>query len=349
MKRTNQYQEKSARQCSGPIPINHLIKQYAIQNSIEGKSPRTIDSYNSILHRLARFLTNSQGEPTLHDFGLHTVREYILHLKTSCKYDGHPVTPCQNVSLSPGTIHAHVRTLRAFASWLEDEGYTETNILAKLKLPKVPRKLIVPLTDDEITAVLACCDSTTATGCRNRSIVMTLLDTGLRLTELVTLRIPDTHIEEGYVKVLGKGNKERVVPIGHRVQRMLWQYIERFRPEPIHPMVDNLLLTQEGQCLTSNAVKLMFERLSRRSDVERLHAHLLRHTFAVRYLLNGGDVFALQQILGHTTLEMVRRYVFLSEADITCRHRQFSPMDRLAIKNNSKHLTERASYPRRYH
>ena len=94
---------------------------------------------------------------------------------------------------------------------------------------------------------------------------------------------------------------------------------------------DYLFLSLEGKQMTNNAVQLIFSRLARRSGVKRLHVHLCRHTFATNYLINGGDVFSLQQILGHTSLEMVRRYVTLASAQVRVQHRKFSPMDRMNL------------------
>ncbi|MFC1926827.1 tyrosine-type recombinase/integrase [Chloroflexota bacterium] len=98
-----------------------------------------------------------------------------------------------------------------------------------------------------------------------------------------------------------------------------------------HLGIENVFLSSSGLPLTDNSVKLTFARLSKRSGVKRLHAHLCRHTFATRFLMNGGDVFTLQQILGHSTLEMVRRYVNLVSSHITIQHRKFSPLDRLNL------------------
>ncbi len=105
----------------------------------------------------------------------------------------------------------------------------------------------------------------------------------------------------------------------------------RFRPEPTHPGIGNVFLSSRGVPLSDNSVKLMFSRLARRSGVARLHAHLCRHTFATRFLVNGGDVFTLQQILGHTTLAMVGRYVNLASSHVVIQHQKFSPMDRLKL------------------
>ncbi len=115
----------------------------------------------------------------------------------------------------------------------------------------------------------------------------------------------DVRIDEEYLKVMGKGKKERIVPMGNNAQRVLQRYLFRFRPKPDNPVIDNVFLSIHGDHLTENSMKLMFSRLAKRSRVCRLHAHLCRHTFATRFLINGGDVFSLQQILGHSTLEMV--------------------------------------------
>ena len=113
-------------------------------------------------------------------------------------------------------------------------------------------------------------------------------------------------MDEGYIEVMGKGKKERVVPVGNNAQKALQRYLFRFRPKPNNAVTNNVFLSTSSQPVTENSMKLMFTRLARRSRVYRLHAHLCRHTFATRFLINGGDIFSLQQILGHSTLGMVR-------------------------------------------
>lgn len=163
--------------------------------------------------------------------------------------------------------------------------------------------------------------------------MITLLDTGLRLSEVAGLRMADAHIDEGYLKVMGKGAKERIVPIGSVAQKILLRYIYHFRSARLAAEDDRVFLTLEGRAMSDDAVQLMIRRLAQKSGVRRLHAHLCRHTFATNYLVNGGDVFTLQQILGHTTLEMVKRYVNLASAHVRVQHRKFSPMDRINLGN----------------
>jgi site-specific recombinase XerD len=160
---------------------------------------------------------------------------------------------------------------------------------------------------------------------------MLLLDTGLRIGEVIHLKMEDVHMNEGFLKAIGKGKKERVVPIVNNAQRALQHYLFRFRPKPVNPIIDNVFLSISGKPLTENGMKLMFTRLAQRSGVHRLHAHLCRHTFATRFLINGGDVFTLQQILGHSTLEMVRHYVNLASSHVAVQHQKFSPLDRLNL------------------
>ena len=108
------------------------------------------------------------------------------------------------------------------------------------------------------------------------------------------------------------------------------KYIFHFRPEPLS--IDGVFLNLDGRPMTDTGLKLIFRRLAVNSGVDRLHIHLFGHTFAVNYLMNGGDVFTLQQILGHTTLEMVRRYVNLANAHVMVQHKKFSPVDRMNLR-----------------
>ena len=154
---------------------------------------------------------------------------------------------------------------------------------------------------------------------------MLFLDTGLRSSELLGLQLGDVHLEEQWLKVMGKGQKERIVPFGAKATRLLQRYVTIFRPST---MIGNQFFPcVDGSPLGENAVRIMFSRLGERAGVPRLHIHLLRHTFATRYLLNGGDAFSLQQLLGHTTLEMTRKYTDMVALEKAVKRRKPSPMD----------------------
>ena len=321
-------QTSSEKQSKG---LSNLIGYYEVCNRSEGKSPKTVIWYSANLRHFHRYLQARHLSDSIGDIDIQVLREYVLYLLKKNKFAHHPYTPEQPEFISAATVHGHVRTLRAFFSWLVREELAENDLGRSLKPPKVPKKIVSTLSDEEIRAILNTLDPRNPCDARNQTILAILLDTGLRIKELIDLRMADLNLDQGFLKVMGKGQRERIVPIGNNAQRALQRYLFRYRPQPAHSGIENVFLSTSGGPLTENTIKLMFARLARRSGVSRLHAHLCRHTFATRFLINGGNVFALQQILGHSTLEMVRHYVSLASSDVTMQHRRFSPLDRLSL------------------
>jgi len=312
--------------------LSEFIDYYEICNKAEDKSPKTVVWYSANLKSFHNYLKSRHLPDNLDTIDIKVLRQYVLYLLKKNKYHGHPITPEKAEPLSAATVHGHVRTLRAFFSWLVAEGFIEISPAKNLKPPKVYRKVISTLSDEEIRAILGVLTPVNSSVARNQTIIMLLLDTGLRMGELINLKMDDVHMNEGLLKVMGKGKKERIVPMGSNAQRALQRYLFRYRPKPLHPGIDNVFLSVLGKPLTENSVKLIFSRLAKKSGVTRLHAHLCRHTFATRFLINGGDVFTLQQILGHSTLEMVSHYVNLAANHVAIQHQRFSPLDRLNLR-----------------
>lgn len=320
---------KSKKLATVPLGFRELIAWYHISNQAEGKSPRTIAWYNEMLTSFLSYMKEVLQYCDLSAFNIDNVRNYIIYLQNKPKFQGHPFTPQQNKLLSPRTIQCHVRALKAFASRLYAEGYTDQNMLANLKLPKAPSKIMEPLTPQEIKKVVSSINRKSYSGERNHAMLVTLLDSGLRASEAAGITLDNLNLKDGYIKVTGKGNKERIVPIGKFVQMELLHYIEKVRSQPYYSNCGELFLSRGGKPITVNTVKLVFSRLARSSGVNRLHAHLCRHTFAINYLLNGGDIFSLREILGHSTLEMVNHYLHFTSSQITAQHHKYSPMDRM--------------------
>lgn len=301
------------------LDLTKLVSHFAQSNKAEGKSPKTVSWYTEMLFDFVKFLRSSGREVILAELHSLSVREFIVHEQAR--------------AVSPYTVQGKVRALKAFSSWLMAEGYTSENVLSNIKLPKVPLKIVEPLTPAEIDLLISVQNPLTALGCRNIAILITLLDTGIRLSELSGLRFEDAHVEEGYLRIMGKGSKERLVPIGALAQKMLWRYVFHFRPQPATEQDNHLFLTLDGRRLSSNAIKLIFERWGKRAGVSRLHAHLCRHTYATNFLIHKcGDVFRLKLILGHSTLDMVNRYVHFASAQDMIQSRVSSPVDYLGIK-----------------
>jgi integrase/recombinase XerC/integrase/recombinase XerD len=226
-----------------------------------------------------------------------------------------------------------VRTLKTFATWLFDEDYTASNVFVRLGVPRIPKKLPPVLNQEEVERLLGSCDTESLAGCRDLCILVLFLDTGLRISELLSLQLEDVHVQEQWLKVMGKGRKERIVPFGFRAAQLLLRYIQTARQDFV--VRPDLFLTLDGEPLSESTLRMLFERLRRRTGINRLHPHLLRSTFATSYLVAGGDVFTLQNILGHTTLEMTRRYVSLASSQVSIQHHRFSPMDRVVLLGRS--------------
>ena len=310
-----------------------LIDLFCATKQTEGKSPKSISWYKSNLTRFADFASNG-AEATLPELNLHTARAFVASLQEKkVKYDDNPLRPQENQGLSPSTIHGYVRTLKTFGSWLVEEGFSGTNPYKRLKAPKVPQTMIEVLSEGELGQLLKAINPTCFLGSRLYVIVLLLLDTGIRASELCGLTLENTFVNDGYIKVFGKGGKERIVPFGNTTKKALIRYLHTFRPEPEDDWVGNLVLSTTGRALTTTGLYKAIERLGKRAGVPRVHPHLFRHTFAVRYLMNGGDLMTLKLMLGHSTLEVTQMYLHLAQSHIEVQHHKFSPVDRLISRH----------------
>lgn len=312
------------------IPLEALFESYTLYNRSEGRAASTIFWYGEKLREFHHWLVEA-GYPTdLAGFTSDRVREFALHLQDrDKKFERNPFTPTKTQKLSGHTIRGYIRTLKAFASWLQEDGYTDQNILQRYRLPKARRIEPEWLTHEEIARLLGAFDRKTTIGARDYAMTVTFLDTGLRCAELCNLTLPNADLEIGELKVLGKGDKERTVPIGLRAVRALRRYRDHFRPPVEQPF---FFLSIDGQRLSVNAVQRMMGRAKTIAAIPRLHVHLLRHTFAIHYLMAGGDAFSLQRILGHSSLDVTRMYVNMASPQLKEKHRLYSPMDNMQLR-----------------
>lgn len=286
---------------------------------------------NSVKH-LNDFLSSECLSTDVTQIGVKEIRAFIAHLQQKRCFSNHPYSRTQQRGLSGHTINTYMRSIRAFWSWLVQEEIVEVNPFSRLKIPKPPKKVITTFSQPQLESLLSVINRS-AEGYRDMVITLILLDTGLRVNELINLKMDNVWLEESLIKVLGKGNKERLVPIGKQIRKLLWRYISQYRPEPAWPNLDNLFLTRDGRALTKNRVDSLMKHYGEKAGLTgvRCPSHTLRHTFAVSYLRNGDDVFSLQRILGHSSLEMTRRYCELADTDIKEAHAIASPVDNLKI------------------
>jgi len=291
------------------VQIETLIEGFKLYNSCKGLSPKTITWYDAFLRHFADFLKHYQHPSEISELSISHLRAWLHH--------------GQERGLSPYTVQGQARTLKVFFRFAQEEGYLETNIASRLKVPRAPKKIIQTFSEEQLRRLL-----TAARSPRDKAILGLFIDTGIRVTELAFLQIQDVDLDRGRIKVNGKGAKERYVFCGNKCRRLLWRYINTERP---NVSSDRLFINAYGQPLKARGILEMMRRCGRRAGINgvRCSPHTLRHTFAKRFLLNGGDVFTLQQILGHSSLEMVRRYVALCSQEVGRLYRPHSPLDRL--------------------
>lgn len=315
------------------VTLHTLVEYYATSKQVKGCSKKTLVGIRSNLGKFIKFLEKREHSLKLAELTIHDARAYIASLQGSVtKNEGHPLTPARpNSTLTPQTIHTHVRALRSFSFWLEREGYTKSAIFDLLELPKLPQTKIEVLSPEEIQQLLASINPATFKGARLYAMVLLMLDTGIRAGEVVGLKLADVDWNRGVFKVFGKGSKERFVPLGATAKQALLRYVQVFRPKPARDDVDTLFLSLDGYPLTVNALVRIMHRLGKNAGIPRLHAHLLRHTCGVQYLIVGGDTKSLQMFLGHASPSMTHHYEQFKDEHVTAQHRKFSPVDALGI------------------
>jgi site-specific recombinase XerD len=310
--------------------VSMLIEFYIGDMQRRGCTNDSVTTNRRSLTRLLRFFASGDAELRLSSLTTERVNAYVTDIQSRQElYTDHPSRPSSPGSLSPYTVRKEVRILRGFGTWLTREGFL--NPFEDLQVPKVPHRIVDVITAEEKEKILGSINPNTDIGARLYSIVWLMMDTGLRIGEVAAIRLPDVDMERQQFKVMGKGQKERLVPFGQKSAQMLMRYIHVHRPTSARAEHDHLFLSLDGLPLTRNALESMIRRLRITSGVKRLHAHLLRHTFVHDFLMAGGDIMDLMDILGHTSLEVTRMYRHLTKQQVVQRYKAHSPMDKMDI------------------
>jgi integrase/recombinase XerD len=264
------------------------------------------------------------------------LRQFVQHLLTSKAYAHHPGRPTQDQAPSTLAVRGYVRAIKVLFHWCVDEELLTVDPSARLAQPKAPAFLIHTFTPAHFEVLLAVCDQKTKLGFRNYVLLLVLLDTGMRISELCGLRLSDVH--DHFVRVLGKGRKEREIGLHPEVGRLLWKYINRYR-KPLNPEEVNVFLGRDGTALQVSGAQEVLKDIKRKSGLEdvRVSAHTFRHTFARMYLERGGEVFKLSREMGHSTVQVTETYLkeFLSTV-ARREHTDFSPTGQLNLHLKKK-------------
>lgn len=228
---------------------------------------------------------------------------------------------------SAKSIARFISTIRSFHQFALREKYAAKDPTVLIETPKYEKKLPDVLDVEEVIQLLETPDLTKNNGYRDRTILELLYATGMRVTELIQIEIDDVNLIMGFVKVFGKGNKERIIPLGDTVIEYLDTYINTVRPQLLKKTVTNVLfLNLHGRPLTRQGIWKLIKQYGLRANINKtLTPHTLRHSFATHLLENGADLRAVQEMLGHSDISTTQLYTHVSKTQIRQMYNQFHP------------------------
>jgi integrase/recombinase XerD len=291
------------------------IDAFIFSRHLKNASPETLQWYRKRLKPFAHFCQQRNETPST--FSRETILAY-LNFRLQ--------------HLTPQTVNGDFRAIRAFARWLVKEGFRDDDPTKGIEKLKEPMHYPRTLSDEQVVALVNTIakHANTFSGLRDLTFVCLLLDTGLRLSEALNLKLSDIDLSQGFVRVVGKGNKERFVPIGESVKVVLHRYL--MRRMTVTNAGDWLFITTLATRLTKRQAHMRLSLWAKKAGIEgvRVSPHSLRFTFVRKWLQSGGDSIVLQRILGHQTAQMTSYYARLFATDLKDAHKRHSPVDALA-------------------
>jgi site-specific recombinase XerD len=320
------------------LTLDDAITGFLMEKDAAAYSRYTLRNYRLALRRLTAFLDATTPIAEISAADITRFMRWLGNLKP----EPGGCAPRQPKPLSKKTLRNHHTALSSLWTWAVAHGYAERHVVHDVPAPEPNQPTIHPLSSDNVKAMLAACGETTQyrhhksgklvsnarpTAQRDRAILLTLYDTGIRASELCDLTEALLDLRNRTIKIHeGKGSKDRIVPIAGKTARAIWTYQTQERPTSTHA---NVFLNVNGQPLNRDALLKMVKRVGKRAGVRNAFPHRFRHTFAITYLRNRGDVYTLKNILGHSTLEMVNRYLEIANSDVAAAHKTASPVANL--------------------
>mgnify|MGYP001037429151 CR=1 FL=1 len=277
-----------------------------------GLSPRTLDAYTRDIARLVEFL-EERGVKRPGDVSHRDLREFIYHLKDR--------------GLQPTSIRRNLSAVRTYFAYLLGEGHVVTDPSDRLELPRTWRRLPGVLSRAEVERLLEAPSIQDPLYWRDKALLEFAYASGVRVSELIGLRLRDLSLEDGFATVIGKGNKERLVPVGRSAIRALLVYLREVRPELVKGRpVAEIFVNARGRPLTRMGVwKILRKHVKRAGITKRVTPHTLRHSFATHLLEGGADLAAVQEMLGHADISTTQIYTHVDREFLRDTHRRFHP------------------------
>ncbi|MED4282704.1 site-specific tyrosine recombinase XerD [Priestia megaterium] len=295
--------------------MNDQIQDFIHYLVVErGLAKNTIDSYERDLKKYAQYLEHVEQ---LKSFNGVT----RLHIVNFLKY-------LSDQQKSSKTIARHVASTRSFHQFLLREKAADTDPSVHIDTPQLERKLPKVLNAEEVEALLNVFDTSTPFGIRDKAMLELLYATGIRVSELVNLNIDDAHLTMGFIRCIGKGNKERIVPIGRLATEAIEEYLQHSRSVLTKQKEQDkaLFVNHHGRRLTRQGFWKILKKLASEAKIEKeLTPHTLRHSFATHLLENGADLRAVQEMLGHADISTTQIYTHVTKARLKDVYNQFHP------------------------
>lgn len=317
------------------MKINDAVQHFLMDAEVKSRTKTTLISYRQRLGVMVQVLETVCKVTELEGVTVFHLRQYVQHLLTQSIPTGRTRELENGQTFSVTTVRAYVRVLKSFFSWCYQEDLIDSNPTSRLKLPKPPVRVIPAFTQEHLDKMLSTCDPNTETGFRDYVIMLLLLDTGMRISELCTLHMLDIH--DTYVKVYGKGRREREIGIHPEVGKLVWKYIHKHR----HPKDANetRLFIGRGVPLNQSGLKSVISRIKHESGLDdiKVSAHVFRHTFSKMYLERGGELFKLSRELGHSSVQITEIYLKdFGSTQARKDHTTFSPISGMQLKKYGK-------------
>ncbi|MDG1014353.1 MAG: site-specific tyrosine recombinase XerD [Flavobacteriaceae bacterium] len=290
------------------------LSDYSLYLKIErGMSKNTVQNYNLDVQKLITYLKTYDMHISPLEITSIQIQEFIYKIAKS---------------INPRSQSRLISGLRSFFDYLIFENYLQTNPLEQIEAPKIGRKLPDTLSISEINLILETIDLSDSNGERNRAIIETLYGCGLRVSELTSMKISDLFFNEGFIKVTGKGNKQRFVPIGKLTQKHINLYKNQVRifKKIDQKYKDTLFLNRRGKQLTRAMIFTIIKNLGEKSKIEKsISPHTFRHSFATHLIENGADLRAIQMMLGHESITTTEIYMHLDKSHLKKIIDEFHP------------------------
>jgi site-specific recombinase XerD len=312
-------------------PLRQAVDSWLADGRANGHSARTLGNRRHLMEKFEWWLVHEQGvEAALSSLTPGVIRGFLTYLREE-RPEGRFGSDNANARAAarPSTVSTYYRCIRAFVNWCRAEELPVGAAMKNVKPPRVPDDELDHFTDAEMLALISAA-RTHRNPERDVAIILLLLDTGMRAAELCGLDVGAVDRSSGGLVVLGKGNKTRRVEMSRPTRLALNRYIEDQRRNA--PPNEPLFVSRAGGRMTTNGLFQLVERLARHAGLQgAAGCHKIRRTFAISFLRNGGNLYELQKLMGHTDLTVLRRYVKYGEMDLAAAHRRNSPVIGMGI------------------